>query len=168
MPSDSTDTAEPEPTLTVSGRVLDPDDKPFAGAKVYSYRPDQRGDVFADGPPPPDAISDGNGRFQFQIADPGFQTLQVQASWSHPIVAALARGFGPAWASFTTAEGAKELTLKLVKDDVPIVGRVIDLEGRPVPGVTVRPVSLLRLSDSRPLRLGNGDGRRKGHLRRRE
>ena len=43
---------------------------------------------------------------------------------------------------FTTADEARDLTLKLVRDDVPIVGRVVDLEGRPVPGVTVRPVCL--------------------------
>ena len=41
-------------------------------------------DLFAAGPPAPDAISDADGRFRFQIADPGFQTLQVQATWSHP------------------------------------------------------------------------------------
>jgi len=142
-PKQPADPVEPERSLTVSGRVLDPDNKPFAGAKVYSYRHLPREfDIFAVGLPKPDAISDTDGRFRFQVADPGFLSLQEQATWSHPTVAALAHGFGPAWASFTTAEGAKELTLKLVRDDVPIVGRVIDLEGRPVPGVTVRPVGV--------------------------
>ena len=32
-------TNDPERLLNVHGRVLDPDGKPFAGAKVYSYRP---------------------------------------------------------------------------------------------------------------------------------
>ena len=64
--------------LTVSGRVLDPDGKPFAGAKVYSYRPNPAG-VTTSSPParrhrtrsatPTDAS-------EFQIADPGFLTLQ--------------------------------------------------------------------------------------------
>jgi RNA polymerase sigma factor (sigma-70 family) len=135
---------EPEHSLAVFGRVLDPDNKPFAGAKVYSYRQLPREvDIFALLPPAPDAISDADGRFRFQIADPGFLSLQEQATWSHPTVAAIARGFGPAWAGFTTADGAKEVTLKLVRDEVPIVGRVIDLEGRPIPGVTVRPVVVL-------------------------
>jgi RNA polymerase sigma factor (sigma-70 family) len=136
------DPAVSERTLTVSGQVLDADDKPFAGAKVYFYVPNPRGDVFAVGPPAPDAVSDGHGRFQFQVADPGFLPLEERATWSHPVVAALAGGFGPAWASFATADETKELTLKLVRDDVPILGRVIDLEGRPVAGVTVRPVGL--------------------------
>ena len=134
--------AEPEQTVTVSGRVLDPDGKPFAGAKIYSYRQFPRGDIFGAGPPAPDAISDADGHFRFQIADPGFLTLQIQATLSHPIVAALARGFGPGWTSFTTADEAKEVTLKLVRDDVPIVGRVLDLEGRPIQGVIIRPIGL--------------------------
>ena len=147
-PTRPADQVEPERSLTVYGRVLDPDNKPFAGAKVYSYRHLPREvDVFAIGPPTPDAISDTDGRFRFQVADPGFLSLQEQATWSHPTVVALARGFGPAWASFTTADGAKELTLKLVRDDVPIVGRVIDLEGRPIAGVTVRPVGLFTAPD---------------------
>src|SRR5262249_16790639 len=33
-------------------------------------------------------------------------------------------------------------TLKLVKDDVPIEGRVVDLEGKPIRGVTVRVMSV--------------------------
>ena len=34
------------------------------------------------------------------------------------------------------------MTLRLVRDDVPIDGRIIDLEGRPVPGATVRLVEM--------------------------
>ena len=98
-------------------------------------------------PPAPDAISGADGHFRFEIADPGLQTLQVQATWSHPIVAALAPGFGPGWTSFTTTEEAKDLTLKLARDDVPIVGRVLDLEGRPVPGATIRPIGLYASPD---------------------
>ncbi len=135
--------AKVEETPTVRGRVIDPDGKPFAGAKVYVYRPDPRpGDdvVFAPGAPVPDAISDADGRFQFAMPEPGFQERRVPERWSNPIVVALAGGFGPAWASVATIDEARDLTLILVKDDVPIVGRIVDLEGRPMPGVTVRPV----------------------------
>ncbi len=135
-------------TIEVRGRVVGPDGKPFAGAKVYSYRPNPRGDdFFSAGPPRPDAISSADGRFQFSIADPGLQSLQEQATWSQTTIVALVRGLGPAWASFTTAEKARELTLKLVRDDVPIDGRIIDLEGRPVPGATVRPIGLMASPD---------------------
>jgi RNA polymerase sigma factor (sigma-70 family) len=135
--------AEPGSTIEVRGRVVAPDGQPMAGAKVYSYRPDpQGGDLFSASPPSPDAVSGAGGRFRFSIAGPGLQTLQEPPAWSPPTIVALARGFGPAWTSFTTAEEARELTLKLVRDGVPIVGRVIDLEGRPVPGATVRPIGL--------------------------
>ncbi len=142
------DPVEPDRSLTVHGRVVDPDDKPFAGAKVYSYRQLPREvDVFGLEPPKPDAISGVDGRFRFQIAGTGSLTPQERESWSHPTVAALAPGFGPAWATLTTADGVKELTLKLVKDDVRILGRVIDLEGRPISGVTVRPAGLYASPD---------------------
>ena len=134
----------PEDRLTIRGRVLDPDGKPFAGAKVFAYVNDdpRSSDAFFAAVPKPDAVSHADGRFELAIPHPGFNTLQVQATWSHPTVAALAPGFGPAWVSFTTDDEARELTLKLVKDDVPIEGRILDLEGRPVPGVTVRPVGV--------------------------
>ena len=134
-----------EHTVAVRGRVLDPDGKPFAGAKIYAYPPHSGRNsdpLFAPGPPRPDATSDADGCFQFAMPDPGFDTLQARATWAHPTVAAMAPGFGPAWASFTTADEARDLTLKLVRDDVPIVGRVVDLEGRPVPGVMIRPVGV--------------------------
>ena len=139
---------ESSATIEVRGRVVDPDGKPFAGAKVYSYRPNPRSDdFFSANPPRPDAISDADGRFRFAIAGPGLQTQNEPANGSQPTIVALARGFGPAWAPFTAAEKAKELTLKLVRDDVPIVGRVIDLEGRPIPDATVRLIELIASPD---------------------
>ncbi len=134
----------PERLLTVRGRVLDPDGLPFVGAKVYFYRPfnPRDDDIFSAGPPVPAAISGADGGFEYQVADPRLQNLDVQAPWSNPTVAALAPGFGPAWASIGGINEAKDVTLRLVRDDVPIVGRVVDLEGRPIAGVTIRPVQL--------------------------
>ncbi len=142
-------TNDPERVLTVHGRVLDPDGKPFVGAKVYSYRPTSpRGeDVFSFGPPVPSAKSGAGGDFQYQVADPLLQTLEVQDTWKNPIVVALAQGYGPAWASINSIKDAERLTLKLVRDDVPIIGRVLGLEGRPISGVTVRPFELIAYPD---------------------
>src|SRR5262249_52606423 len=131
--------------LAIRGRVLDPNGKPFAGARIYSYRPymGRNSDpLFTPGPPAPEATSDADGRFQFAMSEPGFETLQAQATWTHPTVGAMATGFGPAWASFTTTEAAGDLTLRLVKDDISIEGRIVDLQGRPVPRVTIRPVGV--------------------------
>ena len=135
---------DPARLVTVHGRVLDPEGKPFVGAKIYTYRPiPPRGeDPFSIGPPVPSATSGAGGEFKYQIGDPRLQTLEAQPSGNNPVVVAVARGFGPAWATITKIDEAKDLTLRLVRDDVPISGRVLDLEGRPISGVTVRPVML--------------------------
>ncbi len=128
------------------GRVLDPGGKPLVGAKVYCYRPlGPRDDFFFEGPPVLAATSGAGGEFQYHFDDPRLQTLEVQETWKNPIVVALAHGFGPAWATITSINDAKDLTLRLVRDDVPITGRVLDLEGLPVSGVTIRPVLALCL-----------------------
>jgi hypothetical protein len=50
---------------------------------------------------------------------------------------ATAQGYGPAWSGIGTfARGA--VTLRLIKDDIPIRGRILDLQGKPVAGATVR------------------------------
>jgi hypothetical protein len=48
-----------------------------------------------------------------------------------------ADGYGCAFAKLPPGT-AGDVTLRLVKDDVPIRGRVLNLEGKPVAGVTVR------------------------------
>ncbi len=138
-----------EQTLAIRGRVLDPDGKPFAGARIYTYPPSHGRNadpLFAPDPPAPAATSDADGQFRFTMPEPGLDTLQARATWAHPTVVAMAPGFGPGCASFTTAEGAGDLTLRLVRDDVPIEGRIVDLQGRPIPGVTIRPVGVFASS----------------------
>src|SRR5262249_32282005 len=44
---------------------------------------------------------------------------------------------GPDWVDLGPRRPDGEVTLRLVKDDVPITGRVLDLEGRPVAGAFV-------------------------------
>jgi RNA polymerase sigma factor (sigma-70 family) len=121
-------------TIAVRGRVLDPDGKPFAGAKLYltvSYgRPKKPAVRAASGP---------DGRFHFTFP----KTEYFEAGWirerAEPwrwcdIVAA-APGHGPV--SVWMADVKKELSLRLIKD-ARIGGRVRDLEGRPVAGAEVR------------------------------
>jgi hypothetical protein len=77
---------------------------------------------------PARATTDAEGKYRFTLnLAPGARCKFVQVR---------AEGYGPDQFEFAeppppTVAG----TLRLVKDDVPIRGRVLDLEGRPVPGV---------------------------------
>ncbi len=110
----------PADAAEVSGRVLDPDGKPLAGARLYlleASRPAQT-------PPAARATTDGEGRFRLALGDGG------------KVLFAAADGYGPAWTRDLAGPG--EVTLRLARDDVPISGRILDLEGRPLAGVTLR------------------------------
>jgi hypothetical protein len=71
--------------------------------------------------------TDAEGRFHLKLARPNRQKTYLLAH---------AAGFGVDWCDLGDAERAKELTLRLVKD-VPIRGRLVNPEGRPVAGVSV-------------------------------
>ena len=58
-------------------------------------------------------------------------------------IAAQVPGLGPDWVPLDPQSAGKELTLRLRRDDVPIEGRLIGLEGRPVAGLTVYPASVI-------------------------
>ena len=64
-----------------------------------------------------------------------YSTTQTQRPWSWAEIVAGADGYGPAlsWAGGET----NVYELKLVPDDVSVRGRVIDLQGQGVPGVSV-------------------------------
>jgi hypothetical protein len=97
-------------TLTVRGRVLDPDGKPIAGARLYQG-PTER------------TTSNAEGQFQFRVPRSDFPVQIVAA----------ADGFGLGWVKAAQPQATGDLTLKLVKD-VPIAGRILDPEGRPIVG----------------------------------
>ena len=117
--------------LARTGRVLDPDGKPVAGAKVWLLV------QFGISPkntlgPKVVATTDADGRFEF--ADDGKGRSR---SWTHSArVVATADGFGLAWVA-ADKEADKAVELKLVKDE-PIRGRVLTLEGKPVARAKVR------------------------------
>jgi RNA polymerase sigma factor (sigma-70 family) len=111
-----------EEGVVAAGRVLGPDGKPCAGAKLYLWTSIDRKALT------PRATSAGDGSFRFRAG-----TDEVLHDGT---VVALREGFGPAWACLANA-GGKPLTLTLAKDDVPLTGRILDLEGQPVAGVTV-------------------------------
>jgi RNA polymerase sigma factor (sigma-70 family) len=121
------DAAEAVP---IEGRVLDPKGQPFQGAKVYLWT----GAAGKAADRKARATTGKDGRFRF-TASKGELARQ-------PRVVVIARGHGPDWMVLGNAAKSRDLTLRLVKDDVPIDGRVLDLEGRPVAGATVEVVRL--------------------------
>jgi hypothetical protein len=123
----------------VRGRVLDPDGRPVKGAGVYRVPPAEG--VNWLGPTPKLlAESDAGGKFRVRLS-PGSAAGARGESGRAGQWLAVAAGFGPALVEARVPAAGKEITLRLVKD-VPIAGQIINLEGKPVRGVTVRPLML--------------------------
>jgi RNA polymerase sigma factor (sigma-70 family) len=111
---------ETEP-LAISGRVLGPDNQPFAGARLFVVARGVRRAL-------PTATG-ADGRFRV--------TLSGEEAGRGAKLLATARDHGPDWVWLGNRKAGDEVTLHLVKDDVPVTGRVLDLEGRPVVGASV-------------------------------
>jgi RNA polymerase sigma factor (sigma-70 family) len=121
--------ADDKDSLAYGGRVLGPDGRPVAGAKLYlalwwgyHYEPFTAPESATTGP---------DGRFQFMAP-------KAKYDGQPTIVAAAAPNLGVGWVGLRKDDKRTDLTLKLVADDVPITGRIVDLEGKPVAGATVR------------------------------
>jgi RNA polymerase sigma factor (sigma-70 family) len=144
---DSRPSPEAEESVKVRGRVLGPDGKAVSGAKLYLGYASPKERTY-----PVRATSGDDGRFKF--------TLEKPRSDDPPrLVMAVADGHGCDWVKMGTA--TEELTLRLVKD-VPISGRILDPDGKPVVGaqLTVLSVSAAKGDDLRgyleAVRKGNG------------
>jgi RNA polymerase sigma factor (sigma-70 family) len=128
--------------LNYGGVVLDPNGKPLAGATLYLDYPKAIGWAFVKlGSSGPD------GRFHGQLRRAEFDKSRQNDPWMYASVVATAPGFGPVWMNAATSkipgvQPAENLTLRLARDDVPIEGRVLDAEGRPVAGARISPVML--------------------------
>jgi RNA polymerase sigma factor (sigma-70 family) len=108
--------------IAVTGRVLDPDGKPLAGATL---RVVGKADV-----PIQVGVSGKDGRFAVSVPRGGRP---------QPVLFARAAGFGIDFAAVSQVAGRagpQEVELRLVKDR-PLRGRVLDTEGKPVAGVRV-------------------------------
>jgi RNA polymerase sigma factor (sigma-70 family) len=113
-----------EETTEVSGKVLDPEGKPLAGARVYLAWQGPKGFQIEER-----AASGGDGRFRFPVGKSERAAAGTQVLASAP-------GRGPDWVALEGTGPVTGLTLRLVKD-VPVSGRFLDPDGRPVAGVTL-------------------------------
>jgi protocatechuate 3,4-dioxygenase beta subunit len=134
--------ADAKDTIVFGGRVLGPDGRPVSGAKVYlTCRPTPLAKNFQRSPalavyarrvfPSSQFGTTGpDGRFKFTApgAKYGGQLTAVTA--------AAANG-GPGWVEVPPGGKGDDLTLRLV-EDVPVTGQVVDLEGQPIRGATLR------------------------------
>jgi hypothetical protein len=104
--------------LTVSGRVIDANDRPIERASVA-----QGSDRF--GSHYPSTQTDSEGRFEFKNARPDEMVLTVQAN-----------GYSPDLKSFTVYKGIEPLEFRLEPGHT-IRGRITDTAGNPVSGAFV-------------------------------
>jgi RNA polymerase sigma factor (sigma-70 family) len=125
--------------LVFRGQVLDPDGKPVAGAQLLLGLPSAGNGVFPA--PQPLGTSGRDGRFEVSIARESIDPAAGQV-FMPAVIAAIVPGFGPDWAAIVPNPADAEITLRLRRDDVPIEGRVVSLEGRPVPDVAVTVASI--------------------------
>jgi protocatechuate 3,4-dioxygenase beta subunit len=117
--------------VEIHGRVLDPDGKPAAGVHVYVPSLEEKQKKIHA------TTTAADGRFALRLPRSQLLVPETKALRHAVTVVATAKGWGPAWREVPLDNVPKELALRLVKDDVPIQGRVLSLEGKPLAGVTV-------------------------------
>lgn len=143
------DPDDPATADLFAGRVVDLEGRPVAGARIYlvpwSLDP---GSSAPSGPGAVRAVTATDGRFRFSARDLTFPALDGLPARRPGLLIAAAEGHGPDWvrtwgqtsASFVSHSDpvkAAEWTLTLPPDDVPIRGRLLDAQGRPLDGSTV-------------------------------
>jgi RNA polymerase sigma factor (sigma-70 family) len=134
QPSGEKDGQEPR---TFTGRVLDPDGKPVANARLYWPRllkdqPASEEDVEF----PARGATGADGRFRLELPR---RDLRPELPFK---LLALADSYGMGWTDLPRGDSAGEVTIRLVKDQ-PVRGRVLDTEGRPLAGAEVRVQAVL-------------------------
>jgi protocatechuate 3,4-dioxygenase beta subunit len=126
-------------SMAYRGRVVDPDGKPFAGARVCVVGVYGGFAAGVKNVPVAETKSRADGSFEVEFSN---ATLE-RAAWGHSLIdalttiVALGDGFGPAFAPLSKLSPGGEVLLKLVRDDIPVTGRILDLEGRPVVGAKI-------------------------------
>jgi RNA polymerase sigma factor (sigma-70 family) len=119
-------------TITFHGRVLLPTGKPAAGAGLCVLVPRPGDGLKMD----TKTKADGDGRFRFGLPRSEVDEALQLGPFASITVLATAEGLGPDWAAMSK-DFSQDISLQLVEDDVPIAGRILDLEGKPVAGAKI-------------------------------
>ncbi len=128
---------ESKDSIEISGQVLDPDGKPFTGAKLYF---DFGRLVSKRKPLVVRATSGADGCFRFTVskADKHSEPSKLPILGT---ILAVAQGYGTTWRNIK--EDERGLTLRLVKEST-LTGRILDQDGKPIAGAHVHVQSIMR------------------------
>ncbi len=124
-------------TMEIAGRVLDSGGKPVAGARVMAVRNFQANSTWqSDWELLAETLSGSDGRYALTVPQRSERFsngtyLELQSTG----VVAIAMGYGPDEVAVGDQPDATDLQLATAR--VPIEGRILDLEGRPIAGVQV-------------------------------
>lgn len=123
----------------VAGIVVGPDGKPVSGASVVLWTNDlkKRADVKLA------TTTDEDGKYTLRVP-PG--ALERNAK-----IVVTAKGLGVDWIELLEPPNGP-VSLSLPKDDLPISGRILDLEGKPIAGAKVSVTDVERLSSGGDLK----------------
>ena len=142
--------------LVYEGTVRDPNKNPVADAKLYFVFAQQG--HFPDSNLKPLATTDATGKFKFEVDPEDYIRLGMDY-WKYAALFAAKEEWGVAWVPSWLFEstGAMQTdlelaaayvnsllkfetdkTLELVRDEQPIEGQIIDVDGQPVVGATLK------------------------------
>ncbi len=144
-PDDAPNLDEPKLASRFEGRVMNSDGHPVPDARIYLS-------VTTQEPKSNQAIrarTDAEGRFAFEASDMTFLDTDGLPARKAGLLVAIAEGYGPDWEYVWNRQGSlawrsdkrahrTHFELELVHADVPIQGRFLDADGKPLAGAIVR------------------------------
>jgi RNA polymerase sigma factor (sigma-70 family) len=117
------------------GHVLDPDGKPVRNARVFLLQLSPRSQSLTEW-----ARTGEDGRYRFTVPKSAFDTSYSAEPWKLLPTLAVAEGFGIGMPDYSADRppSIEDMMIRLIKDDVPLRGGVLDLQGKPIAGARVQ------------------------------
>lgn len=138
------DPYDPKQSTHLTGQVVGTDGKPLPGARIFYFAPESESGARAR--KTVRAVTGSDGYFEFDAPDMAVVDVDGLPSRQQGVLIATADGYGPDWrwiwgntkSGFRWKRPNADLVLQLARDDVPVHGRLLDADGRPLAGATVR------------------------------